>query len=126
MVLVLFVALTDIQDKMGATEFLPRSHVRSFHVRRDEACDGLGGTDPASGEAAEACYCAPLLKRGDAVLMDAACFHAGGPNTLRPRTLFHLSFARHGYRPVGMASFAQSLDAEKSGKFRLDEAASWL
>lgn len=126
MVLVLFVALTDIQHKMGPTEFLPKSHLRSFHERRDEASKGLGGNDPATGEAGGS-YCAPLLKCGDAVLMDAACFHAGGPNTLRARTLFHLSFARRGYRPKGLASFAQSLDADKlSGMLRLDESASWL
>ena len=57
-------------------------------------------------------YCSPLLRAGDAVLMDAACFHAGGANTLRRRTLFHLSFCRGGFEPGGFASFAQSLGTE--------------
>ena len=75
-------------------------------------------------------YCAPLLRTGDAVLMDACCFHAGGANTLRPRSLFHLSFSRAGFRPTGFAHYAQSLHADITGvagsRHRLDETARWL
>ena len=109
MVLVLFVALDSLVPRMGPTEFLPGSHTRSYHKAREggavdsSRCPGHDATRAGHG------YCAPLLRRGDAILMDAACFHAGRANTLRRRTLFHLSFARKGFQPSGFASYAQSL-----------------
>ena len=76
----------------------------------------------------------PLLRAGDAVLMDACCLHGGGANSLRPRRLFHLSFCRSGFVPGGFASYAQSLakpDGERrvaggSARHTLDDAERWL
>ena len=138
MVVVLFVALTDMDPRMGPTQFLPRSHTRAFHRRREalrasgthdlpspDVSDGAappsaraaspGGRHAAGGAArAAGAFCTPMLRRGDAVLMDAACIHAGGANSLRPRTLFHLSFSRARYQLKGFAGYAQSLDAGAS------------
>ena len=60
--------------RMGPTAFLPRSHTRGYHELRER--DQTADADEDTG------YCAPLLRQGSAVLMDAACFHGGGAWTL--------------------------------------------
>ena len=104
MALVLFVALEHVSLRMGPTRFVPGSHTRAYHWQREHAAFEEGGEARRS--------VAPLLRRGDAVLMDAACLHGGGANTLKPRAIFHLSFCRDGFAPSGFASYAQSLSAE--------------
>ena len=128
MVVVCFIALTDLKPRMGPTHFRPGSHTRAFHS------DGAAASSASCEDLSTSAYCAPLLKAGDAVLMDSACFHAGGANTLRSRTVFHVSFARGGFKPRGFDRFAQSLEGESGvgegggGRVRrrLDEAESWL
>ena len=126
MVLVLFVALERLVEPMGPTRFLPRSHRRAYHAARAAAeaqAEASGAPRPTEPPDA---YATPMLRAGDAVLMDAACFHCGGANTgRRMRTLLHLSYSRSRFEPTGFASFAQSLGADAAGaRLGLDGGAS--
>uniref|UniRef100_A0A7S2XTW9 Phytanoyl-CoA dioxygenase n=1 Tax=Attheya septentrionalis TaxID=420275 RepID=A0A7S2XTW9_9STRA len=68
-----FVALQDIDESMGPTLFLPRTHSREVHDRHNEA--KTKDTLLADSE-----YRLGLLKKGDVAIMDSRTLHSGGAN----------------------------------------------
>ena len=123
--IVAFVALHDLTPAMGATNFAIATHTPGFAAQVAHAWSPSSGSPDARATLMRRqAVCAPLLRAGDAVLMDSATWHAGGANMSgERRTLFHFTFARRGLRPGRRkASLLPSL----SEKCRLDERESWL
>jgi hypothetical protein len=83
-----FVALQDVDDSMGPTVFLPRTHNRDVHERHK-------ATKTKDALLAESEYRLGLLKKGDVAIMDSRTLHSGGANlSLNPerrRVLLYLT-----------------------------------
>ena len=99
--IVAFVALHDLTPKSGPTNFAVGTHSDAFAAAVAEAWDPhTGSATRRSDLMKKQAVCAPLLKAGDAVLMDSSLFHGGGANASgKRRTLFHFTFARRGTKP---------------------------
>ena len=89
--LVVWIALCDVSREMGPILLLPRTHTRMAHAvfqhTRDPraAADAVGCAEGAG----------PLLRRGDALVMDSRVLHCGLANCSdRDRTLFYCTFRR--------------------------------
>lgn len=106
--LVVFLALSDLSIRQGPTSFLPSTHTISFHATPQEERD--------DADLARLPRCTPLLRRGDAVIMDSALYHAGGANRHARRTLFHFTLKRRDAYPGGRFS---SLLEELRGRHTL-------
>ena len=96
--LVVWCALSDVTLEMGPTLLLPGTHSEQAHA----AFHSVQGTDiPPDFAAAAAVGCegpvAPLLHRGDVLVMDSRVVHCGLANRSdRERTLFYFTFRRNG------------------------------
>lgn len=96
--LVVWIAMRDVTLDMGPTLLLPGTHTKPAHEAFHAA---QGGSLPPDFAAAAAVGCegpeVPLLKRGDALLMDSRLLHCGlGNRSDRERTLFYFTFRRNG------------------------------
>lgn len=113
---IVFLALEDQVSGMGGTIFLPGTHTRDFHASHSFDEDGVKALEAFP-------RCAPLLKRGDAVVMDSALVHAGGANTLRNRPVFHFGFKQTYAYPGGrLSSMRESLRGVHSLKELIQRA----
>jgi len=88
-----FLALQDVDEAMGPTVFLPRTHTAPVHARfNDEAgkAEVLKQSSQALG----------VLGNGDLSLFDSRLLHCGGANTAKKRRiLFYFSFKAGDQRP---------------------------
>lgn len=90
--LVVWIALCDVTREMGPTLLIPRTHTQRAHAIFRRA-------DAATAAAAVGCERleAPLLRRGDALIMDSRVLHCGQANlSASERTLFYCTFRRAG------------------------------
>ena len=99
--IVVWIALCDVTRDMGPTLFLPGTHTQQAHAAFQAAEDAGAPPGVAASVAAGAVGCeagtAPLLRRGDALLMDSRVLHGGlGNSSKRARTLFYCTFRRAG------------------------------
>ena len=79
------VALDRFEEANGATRVVPGSHL---------------ATDPSDAPGDEASAVYTEFEPGDAVVIDAACMHAGSANTTAaPRRALHILFARRWVQP---------------------------
>jgi ectoine hydroxylase-related dioxygenase (phytanoyl-CoA dioxygenase family) len=69
---------------MGPTIFLPRSQTRAGHDQLFNATTKDAFLDNST-------YTQALLRRGDAVVMDARTLHCGSANTLSRRVLLYFT-----------------------------------
>ena len=91
-----FLALQDVDEKMGPTVFLPRTHTAPVHARFNDA--ETGGAKPQLLK--EGPQALGLLRDGDLSLFDSRLLHCGGANTSpRRRILFYFSFKAAEARP---------------------------
>jgi ectoine hydroxylase-related dioxygenase (phytanoyl-CoA dioxygenase family) len=89
-----FVALQDVDEDMGPTSVIPRTHTQDAHERFNNKDDGgrervalLRETPNHIG----------VLRTGDANLIDSRVIHCGGANdSSQRRVLFYISFRRRG------------------------------
>jgi len=93
-VITAFVALQDVDEDMGPTSVIPRTHTEKAHERFNNKDDGgrervalLRETPNHVG----------VLRAGDANLIDSRLIHCGGSNdSSKRRVLFYMSFRRRG------------------------------
>jgi hypothetical protein len=118
-VLTLFIALQDIDERMGPTVFLPATHCRESHAAFN--------APPETGAKQALLSSAPrrlaTLGRGDAMLFDSRLLHCGSANESDARrVLFYFSFrAAEARLPRG------TLDAGlERRQLRLDCSSEWL
>lgn len=82
-----FIALCDVEDNMGHTLYLPRTHRKDAHSIFNGGIkqkDQLLSISPAVTS---------NLKQGDVVIFDSRILHSGGANTsMNRRTLFYFTF----------------------------------
>ena len=89
-----FLALQDVDEAMGPTRCLPKTHTRAAHDAWIAADDDTW----AAAVAALAPRSAPL-RAGEALLLDSRALHCGGANVSdRTRALFYASFILPGAR----------------------------
>lgn len=96
--LVVWIATHDVTLEMGPTLLVPGTHTKRAHDAFDAA---QGGSLPPDFVAAAAVGAdgpeAPLLQRGDALVMDSRVLHCGLANRSEcERTLFYFTFRRNG------------------------------
>ena len=120
--LVVFIALCDVARSMGPTVVLPGTQTASAHERFNGGC--VAGTRAKLLSSSQ--HCAPLLKRGDALVLDARCLHCGGANTSRKRrTLFYFTFVRPDCARLALRR-PSLLHSLSDRVLRLDERTGWL
>jgi hypothetical protein len=123
---VVWCALSDVTLSMGPTLLLPGTHRQAAHV----AFDSAQGTEvPPDFAAAAAVGCegpvAPLLRRGDVLVMDSRVLHCGLANRSGcERTLFYFTFRRRGDEDGEwlQSSLTQRLRNERNELHILSEA----
>jgi ectoine hydroxylase-related dioxygenase (phytanoyl-CoA dioxygenase family) len=102
-VITVIVALQDVDQSMGPTIYLPRTHTQRARA-------AMWGFDPKGDEdiaevLAESTLRIPLPRCGDGVLFDSRTMHCGGANeSNRRRVLFYFSFKR---RPSRLSSILE-------------------
>jgi ectoine hydroxylase-related dioxygenase (phytanoyl-CoA dioxygenase family) len=93
-VLTAFLALQDVEDDMGPTAIIPRTHTAEAHARFNNKDDG--GRERVA-LLRELPNHVGTLRLGDANLIDSRLIHAGGSNdSSKRRVLFYVSFRRRG------------------------------
>jgi len=90
-----FIALQDVEDGMGHTTFLPRTHTPDAHLLWNlgqKQKESLISSLPAVESG---------LKTGDVVIFDSRCLHAGGANTSnKRRVLFYFTLSEQKQWPL--------------------------
>jgi len=114
----LFVALQDVEEGMGHTQFLPATHTQGAHELWNMAARSEGMKDRfiAAQPAQQSC-----LRVGDVALFDSRVLHCGCENsTAKTRTLFYItvSEAQRWPLPDGLHG-SNSVRAEDRGRFQL-------
>ena len=90
-----FLALQDVDEDMGPTVFLPRTHFAPVHARFNDA-EGDGKNELLKG----APQAFGVLGRGDMSLFDSRLLHCGAANlSKKRRILFYFSFKAGNQRP---------------------------
>ncbi|TDZ72000.1 Dioxygenase swnH1 [Colletotrichum trifolii] len=105
----LFVAGSRITKENGGTQFIPRSHLWYFSLPSPDedawkdtygfqpGTKGLSGSDREQPPSVDECIFADMDK-GDAFIMLASAFHAGGHNTTKDeKRLMFATFSIRGY-----------------------------
>jgi ectoine hydroxylase-related dioxygenase (phytanoyl-CoA dioxygenase family) len=93
-VLTAFLALQDVEDDMGPSAIIPRTHTAEAHARFNNKDDG--GRERVA-LLRELPNHVGTLRLGDANLIDSRLIHAGGSNdSSKRRVLFYVSFRRRG------------------------------
>ncbi|KAJ1455975.1 hypothetical protein M885DRAFT_518879 [Pelagophyceae sp. CCMP2097] len=83
-----FVALQDVDAKLGPTLFLPGTHVEAAHAAF------YGGAEVKDSLLREAATRTATLRAGDASIFDSRTLHCGTRNDGGPRVLFYFTFRR--------------------------------
>ena len=90
-----FLALQDVDEDMGPTVFLPRTHFAPVHARFNDK-EGNGKNELLKS----APQALGLLGRGDMSLFDSRLLHCGDANrSNKRRILFYFSFKAGNQRP---------------------------
>ena len=115
-----FVALQNVEDGMGHTQFLPYTHTPDAHVlwnaaaRNERLKDRFIAAQPAMQSA---------LRVGDAAAFDSRLLHCGCANeSQKRRVLFYLTFSRDADWPLpdGLHG-SNSIRAEDKGRWTLQQ-----
>ena len=116
-ILTAFLALQAVDERMGPTVFLPRTHTADAHTAfSDEAGKASLLQQTPHGVA--------LLNEGDAAVFDSRLLHCGGGNESRKRrVLFYFSFRS---RASDVRRTADSMLEELRGKHFLSNHDEWL
>lgn len=114
-----FVALQGVDESMGPTSVIPRTHTADAHTRFNDRDDGGRARVALLREAANH---VGTLGAGDANLIDSRLLHCGGANgSTKRRVLFYFSFRAKGAR-TAPGSLLTSIRREG---YTLKEADEW-
>jgi hypothetical protein len=111
----IFVALHDIEDAMGHTTFLPRTHTPQAHL--------LWNTDQRQKERflESSNVVQSGLKKGDVSIFDSRVLHCGGANvSSKRRVLFYITLSKQAQWPLANGLHgSNSIRQEDKGKYRV-------
>lgn len=92
-----FIALQDVDDDMGHTQFLPRTHTAAVHEMWNSK--GVQGNTPAFVAVHPAVQ--SNLKKGDVAIFDSRLLHCGMPNkSTKRRVIFYFSVSKQQRWPL--------------------------